>query len=195
MELINAYGFGIAIATKSDLITRDIDILKDVKKVSPVLAKITVTTSDDEIASKVEPNAPRPSKRFSAIEKLSSSGIYTGILMMPVLPFIEDNPDNITEIIHMAKESGAKFIYPAFGVTLRTNQRDWYYEKLSESFPGLSQKYKSKYGNAYECRSPKAKELWEMFSQLCRENRILFGMSEIIRAYKADYTDLQLKLF
>lgn len=79
LELINSHGFGVSIATKSSLITRDIDILKKIKSHSPVLAKITITTCDDELCKKIEPNVAAASKRFEAIKKLSDNGIFAGI--------------------------------------------------------------------------------------------------------------------
>ena len=75
------------------------------------------------MAEKIEPNVSRPTERFEMIEKLARAGLYTGILLMPVLPFIEDNRENIGEIIRKAEDTGVKFIYPAFGMTLRGNQR------------------------------------------------------------------------
>lgn len=125
LELCDAFGFGAAIATKSTLLTRDIDVLQSIAEHSPVLIKVTITTAEDELAAKIEPNVSRPTERFKMIEKLSGAGLYTGILLMPVLPFIEDNRENIGEIVRRAQMSGAKFIYPAFGMTLRGNQRDW----------------------------------------------------------------------
>lgn len=195
LELINAYHFGIAIATKSELITRDIDILKKIKSHSPVLLKITITTADDMLCQKIEPNVTATSGRFSAIKELSGNGIFTGVLLMPVLPFLEDNEENISAIIHLAYENGAKFIYPAFGVTLRQNQRDWYYKKLDEHFPSLKQKYINQFGNAYECRSSKAKALWQLFKKECDRLGILYKMEDIINGYKQGYGDNQLSLF
>ena len=195
LELINSHGFGVSIATKSSLITRDIDILKKIKSHSPVLVKITITTCDDELCKKIEPNVGVASKRFSAIKELSDNGIFAGILLMPVLPFLEDNEDNISDIVNLAHESGAKFIYPAFGVTLRQNQRDWYYKKLDENFPGIKQKYIQQFRNDYECRSPKAKELWRVFQRECDKFGILYKMKDIIDAYKQGYKTNQLSLF
>lgn len=195
LELINAHRFGISIATKSDLITRDIDVLKSIKSHSPVLIKITITTANDVLCKKIEPYAAEPSKRFSAIRELSENQIFTGILLMPVLPFLEDDDKNISEIISLASANGAKFIYPAFGVTLRQNQRDWYYKKLDEHFPGLRQKYIKQFGNAYECRSPKAKALWKLFQRECDRLGILYKMEDIIKGYKQGYGDSQLSLF
>ena len=195
LELINRFGFGVSIATKSDLIVRDIDILKEIAKHSPVLVKITVTTADDLLCSKIEPNAAVSSRRFRAIKTLSQEGIFTGVLLMPVLPFIEDTEDNIRKIIDLAYQSGAKFIYPAFGVTLRQNQREWYYKKLDELFPSLKEKYLKSYGNAYECRCLKAKELWILFQHKCDDYGILYTMKDITAGYRDPYQVSQLSLF
>ncbi|MDD4793412.1 MAG: radical SAM protein [Firmicutes bacterium] len=195
LELIDANGFGASIATKSDLVTRDIDVLSSIKTHSPVLVKITVTTADDELCRKVEPRAPVASRRFSAIRRLAAGGIFTGILLMPVLPFIEDNEENVVSIVRLAGEAGARFIYPSFGVTLRQNQREWYYSKLDEHFPGLRQKYVKQFGNAYECPSPKAKELWQVFRAECDRLGILHEMEDIIEVYRKPYRINQLSLF
>lgn len=195
LELINKYGFGVAIATKSDLVLRDIELLKEISKHSPVLIKITVTCADDELCRKIEPNAPSPSRRFAAINALSDAGINTCVLLMPVLPFIEDNEDNIRSITQLAHENGARFIYPAFGVTLRQNQRDWFYAKLDELFPSVKEKYIESFGCAYECRSPSSRELWSLFQAECKKAGIIYKMSEIISAYKEGYGDGQLTLF
>ncbi|MCY6371743.1 SPL family radical SAM protein [Clostridium ganghwense] len=195
LKLINKYNFGIAIATKSDLVTRDIDILQDIKKYSPVIVKITITTGDDSLCKKLEPNVAVASKRFDAIKRLSASGIFTGILLMPVLSFIEDSDENILNIIRLAKESGAKFIYPAFGVTLRQNQRNYFFKKLDEQFYGTTQRYIKEYGFSYECRSKRATALWKLFKEECDKANILYKMQDIITAYKKDYEKKQLSLF
>lgn len=196
LELCDAFGFGAAIATKSTLLTRDIDVLQSIAEHSPVLIKVTITTAEDELAAKIEPNVSRPAERFKMIEKLSGAGLYTGILLMPVLPFIEDNQENIGEIVRWAQMSGAKFIYPAFGMTLRGNQRDWYYRKLNELFPGegLAEAYQKKYGGAYECVSPRARKLWEYFAGECKERQIAYRMEDIISQYKRAYRVEQLRL-
>jgi len=195
LELIDRYRFGVAIATKSDLISRDIDILKAIATHSPVLTKITITTADDALSKKIEPNVATSSYRFATINKLAGSGIFAGILLMPVLPFIEDTVGNIRSIIKLAHENGAKFIYPAFGVTLRQNQRGWFYNKLDELFPSIKEKYITHYGNDYECRSLKATELWEIFQKECDKGSILYKMDDITKAYKQGYEDTQLSMF
>ena len=196
LELINTYRFGVSIATKSDLITRDIDVLNKIRQHSPVLIKMTITTCDDELCQKLEPNVAVSSKRFSVLKQMAENGIFAGILLMPVLPFIEDSEENISGIIRLAYESGAQFIYPAFGVTLRQNQRDWYYRKLDQIFPNLKEKYIRSYGNSYECRSPRSNKLWELFKSECERFGVLYKMKDIIGAYKRGYgEDQQLTLF
>lgn len=197
LELCDAFEFGAAIATKSTLLERDVDVLQSIAEHSPVLLKVTVTTSDDELARKIEPHTAVSSERFRMIEALSRKGLYTGILLMPVLPFLEDHMENVGEIIRRAEDAGAKFIYPAFGMTLRGNQREWYYQKLEELFPeqGLAEKYRKRYGNYYECRSPRAKELWHYLAEECGKRGIAYQMRDIIGQYKRKYRVEQLSLF
>ncbi|NCC16270.1 MAG: radical SAM protein [Clostridia bacterium] len=195
LELINRFGYGVSIATKSNLIERDIDILKEISKHSPVLVKITITAADDALCRKVEPYVSVSSKRLQAIKKLSQEGIFAGILCMPVLPFIEDTEKNIGELIELAHQNGAKFIYPAFGVTLRQNQREWYYQKLDETFPCVKEKYIKTYGNLYECGSPASKDLWRFFREKCNQYGILYKMDDIITEYKKYGQPVQLSWF
>jgi len=197
LEQVDTYHFGVAIATKSDLITRDIDILTRIKLHSPVICKITITAFEDELAKKIEPNVCASSKRFEAIRQLSNAGIFTGILFMPVLPFITDTIENMRNIVHTAHENGAKFIYPLFGLTLRSGQREYFYQKLKELFPGqnLVQTYQKLYGASYECHSPRAKELYQLFAQECDQLGLLYKMKDITSAYKSGYDYEQLSLF
>lgn len=195
LESIDNSGFGVAIATKSDLITRDIDILKRIKEHSPVLCKITITTADDELCKIIEPNVVVTSKRFEAIKKLSDEGIYTGILLMPILPFINDTEENIISIVRLAKENGARFIYPAFGVTLKSNQRDYFVKMLDKYFPEVKDKYIKIFGNDYMCSSPNARKLYNIFSNECKRLGILYKMNDIIVDYKKGYYNEQISLF
>lgn len=196
LELIDAFDFGVTIATKSDLILRDIDILQDIARHSPVLLKITITAASDSLCRKVEPFAPVSSLRSEAIRRLSEAGLFAGILLMPVLPFIEDTDENILAIVEMAARAGARFIYPAFGMTLRDRQREYYYGKLIERFPQerLIARYRARYGSSYMCSSPRAGHLWEIFTRRCREEKILYDMKDITCAYKRGYEDPQITL-
>lgn len=197
LELVDAFGFGAAIATKSTLLERDADILESIREHSPVLCKVTVTTADDNLASLVEPGVSLSSKRFELVQNMNSRGIYTGLLMMPVLPFLEDNEENIRHIVKNAHEAGARFIYAAIGMTLRENQREWYYDCLKRLFPGenLPERYMKQYRNSYECRSPKAAKLWKLFTAECEKYGILYQMKDIVCSYKRNYEITQLSLF
>lgn len=194
LEVINTYGFGVAIDTKSSLVTRDIDILKSINEHSPIIVKITITTCEDELCKTIEPNVALSSERFAAIKQLTDNGIYSGIILTPVLPFLEDNSDNIKGIVRLAHENGAKFIYASLGVTLRQNQREWYYRKLDEHFLGLREKYIRSYGNSYVCRSLHYNELWNLFKSECKKYGLIYKMEEIIKSYKKERYN-QLSMF
>ncbi|MHC1772110.1 MAG: radical SAM protein [Flexilinea sp.] len=195
LELIDRYKFGVCAATKSDLILRDTDILQKIAEHSPTIIQITITTADDDLCKKIEPRAAVSSDRFKAVRILAEAGIFTGILLMPVLPFLEDSEENIGQIIQMARENGARFIYPAFGVTLRQNQREWYLDKLEHLFPGVKEKTIKAFGCNYECQSPNARALWSLFQNQCNHLGIIYQMADIIKAYKEKYTKEQLPLF
>ncbi len=188
LELIDAYEFGVAIATKSDLVTRDIDILKSIKTHSPVIVKITITCADDNLCSTLEPNVASSSLRFAALKQLSDAGIFCGVLMMPILPFINDNEENVKEIVLKAYQAGAKFIYPSFGMTLRAGNREYYYDKLEQLFPGTKEKYIKTYQTRYSCTSRHAKKLYQIFTTECLKYGILYDMDQITLAYKKGYT-------
>lgn len=197
LELADAFGFGIGIATKSTLLARDIDILESIQEHSPVLCKITVTTPHDELSALLEPGAPVSSQRLDLISTLRSKNIFAGILLMPVLPFIEDNEEDILALVSEAAKANASFIYPYFGVTLRDNQREWFLQRLETIFPGqaLRARYEKTYSYAYQCTSPRAKKLWATFSKACKQHGILYRMEDIIAAYTRGYTYTQLSLF
>lgn len=195
LELIEAYGFGAAICTKSELILRDMDLFQLIKERSPVILKITITAFDDNLCKAIEPNVSPSSSRFEALQKLTDSGLFAGILLMPTLPFITDNEENIISIVKAAHECGARFIYAAMGMTMRDRQRDFYYNALDKKFPGIRGKYEKLYGNRYNCSSPRAKELWNVFVRECDKYGILYKMNEIIRGYRLGYETEQLRFF
>ncbi|WKY45284.1 radical SAM protein [Eubacteriaceae bacterium ES2] len=195
LDLINRYQFGLALATKSPLITRDFDLFAAISQHSPLLVKITITAADDDLSKKIEPGVAPSSQRFKAIKTLSDSGIFCGILLMPVLPFITDSPANIKAIVRMAKESGAAFVYPSFGVTLRDRQRLYYFDQLDQLFPGLKKKYLTHFGNQYSCGSLDAKTLKNLFDQECQRHDLLCSMPAIIEAYQKKKRPQQISFF
>jgi DNA repair photolyase len=195
LQLIDQYHFGISLTTKSSLIERDLDLLVQIKKHSAVLVLMTITTADDELASVLEPGASKTSQRFETLRKFSKAGIPTGILMMPILPFINDTDENVLQIVQQAKQCDVRYIYPAFGVTLRQNQRDYYYQQLDRHFSGLKQKYMGTFGDRYVCDSPNAERLSRLFQRECDNLNIITKMSHIIADYQSGFKDEQLQLF
>lgn len=184
LKLIDRYGFGVGIDTKSTLILRDIDLLQKISSQYPSIVKFTITSADDELGKIIEPYAPASSERFKALEELHHAGIYAGILLMPILPFINDTKENIIELVRLAHEHHAKFIYPAFGMTLRDNQRDYYYYQLDRLFPGKRALYEARYHRVYSCDSPHAGKLYKLFTAECRKYGIRYRMNDIIHGYK-----------
>lgn len=186
LKLISKYGFGVSIDTKSDLIVRDIDLLKEINNKNSVIIKFTITTSDDNLSKVIEQNVVESSKRLSAIKELSDNGIFIGIMMTPVLPYITDNEENIKKLVKLAHENGAKFIYTYMGMTLRENQREYYYSQLDKHFKGLKNKYISTYGEQYSCNVPNYKNLYNIFKNECNKYGLLYKMEDIIKAYKKE---------
>ena len=195
LKLLAQYGFGTSIDTKSSLVTRDIDVLKKIKEHNSCIVKLTITTDDDELCKIIEPHVCVSSKRFEAIRELSENGIFTGVLLTPILPYINDTEENIRAIINKAAEAGAKFVYAMFGVTLRENQRDYYFQKLDEYFPGIKKKYIEKYGDSYNCASHNEKDLYKIYINECKRLGLLYKMEDIIDGYKGVNSYEQISLF
>lgn len=195
LELVHAFGFGIAITTKSPLVTRDIDVLCDIKRNAPALVTLNITAADDHLSKQIEPHVAPSSQRFAAVRKLSDAGLSTGVLLMPTLPFLTDTEENVLDIVHQAKESGARFVFPAFGVTLRSGQREYFYHKLDQSFPRVKEKYIKRYGDRYNCSSVNAKRLYAVLAEACHRLGLRYRMPQIVQDYKQGYAIDQLSLF
>ena len=185
LALIAHYGFGLSLETKSNLIVRDIDYLQRIHQNADMILKLTITAYDDALSQKIEPGVCVSSERFKALKALSAQGFFSGVVLSPILPFLTDTDENIKAIIHAAYENGASFVYTIGGVTLRENQRDYYYEQLDRLFPGLRNKYQNSYGNRYLCMS-KNRELIKVFQAECEKHGLLYRMRDIIRAYKKE---------
>lgn len=187
LELINAFSFGTCIITKSDLVTRDIDILLDIKEHSPASVNFSITCSDDDTCRKVEPFVSVTSKRLEAIEHLAKNGIIAGVLMDPLIPYITDTKENVQEMVKKAKHYGAKYIYISTQVTMADVQRDYFYQEAEKHYPGISEKYKEKFKNYYHCRSPQSKKLWDIFVETCEKEGITYDMRSINQMVRRGY--------
>lgn len=175
LEILNKNKYPIHIITKSNLVLRDIGLLQEASKVYAAVS-ITITSSNDVISKQIEPGAPLSSQRFETIKALSDAGIYCGILLMPVLPYLTDSPENIEEMVVRAKQSGARYILGCMGMTLREGQREYYYEQLDKKFPGMKENYMLRYGCDYSCNAPDHERLWKLFQDTCNRVSIPYQM-------------------
>lgn len=196
LKLINRFGFGISALTKSDLICRDIPLYQAIDNHYRAVVCLTVTTWDDQLAKRIEPNAALPSRRFQVLSEFAKSDIATGIWMTPILPFIEDTEANITGIVDRAAEAGVKFIVGfGMGTTMREGSRDYFYRQLDRLFPGLRRRYEQTYGNQYICPSPRQKALQRIFQERTEARGIAIKSDDINQFYQKRAPLIQISLF
>ncbi len=199
--LIEKYGFGAALQTKSALVLRDLDLLRRINESTKAVVQITLTTADESLCRILEPYASTTGERVQALRILRDNGIPTIVWLSPILPFINDTGENITAIIEGCADAGVKgIICFGMGLTLREGNREYFYKKLDEHFDGLKQQYIARYGNSYEVSSPRNAALMELFRGLCRKYNILHNNDEIF-AYlnrfesKDEYSQLSFQGF
>jgi DNA repair photolyase len=195
LQIIEKFGYGLSVETKSDLIIRDIDVIYEISKKSSALVKFSISSSDDHISKLIEPNVCCTSERLKAVEKLSGKSLIVGVLIAPVLPFITDAEDNISNIIERAYQHGANFIYTKLGMTMRTGQREYYYKCLDEKFPHLKSKYMRTYRENYLCNPLNIKKLEYIVAEQCDHFGLAYKMNDIIKLYKKPENNIQLELF
>ena len=189
LEIIEHYGFGVSILTKSDLILRDLDLLKRINKKTRCVVQMTLTTCDEDQCRIIEPHVCTTSRRAQVLEIMRDEGIPAIIWMCPILPFINDTEENIQGIIEYGERARVHGIL-AFdiGVTLRDGDRQYFYSRLDEHYPGLKKQYMDMYGNAYEVGSPRKKELMAFFKRLCRERQMETDINKLF-AYLQKFED------
>ena len=182
LEMIYKYGFGFTCITKSDLVLRDLDLLLKINEKSKAVVQMTLTTSDDDLSSILEPNVCTTSRRVEVLKKLSDAGIPTIVWLCPILPYINDTEENINRIIDYCIEANVKGILCfGMGLTLRDGNREYFYSKLDENFPGLKEIYIKKYANSYSIPSPDEGKLMDIFKKRTSANGILNDSDEIFR--------------
>ena len=184
LKLVACYAFGVSVTTKSALVARDADIFNEIAQCSVADVRLTITAFDDALAQKIEPHVSRPSERFLALERLAKGGSYTGMFIMPVLPFITDTEENIRSLVRRAADCGVQNIVCMPGMTLRAGNREYYYQALDQHFPGVKQQYMLRFGERYSCSSPRADILWEIFREECRAHKILYSFRSINQEIK-----------
>ena len=178
--LIEQYGFGIALQTKSDLVLRDLEILKRINGKTKAVVQITLTTADEELCRIIEPNVCTTKRRFEVLKTLHDEGIPTVVWLCPILPYLNDTEDNIKRLLEMCVEAKVRGILCfGMGLTLREGNREFFYEQLDRHFPMLKQCYIRNFGNQYVINSPHHAELMRLFHRTCEANGILHNNDEI----------------
>lgn len=175
LAVIAEFGFPVHIVTKSALVLKELETLRRIAQTYAAVS-FTITTADDALAAKLEPGASRPSARFAAMKTLAENGIHTGVTLMPVLPFIEDNEANLGAIIGQAAENGATYLLPWIGMSLRDRQRAYFYAQLDRLFPGLRRQYEQTYGDRYTCAAPNAPALYRFVEAQCAQRGLALRM-------------------
>ena len=182
LEIIDKYNFGFTLITKSDLVLRDLDLLKKINEKTKCVVQMTITTFDDELCRIIEPNVCVTSRRIEVLKILHENNIPTIVWMTPILPFINDNEENIMNILKACKKAGVYGIMTfGIGLTLREGDREYYYEKLDSYFPGLKNRYIRRYGNCYELPVPDEERLYKLLTSYCTANNIEYRPDRLFK--------------
>lgn len=180
LELICEHGFGVTVQTKSDRVLRDIDLLQKINEKTKCVVQMTLTTWDEELCKKIEPNVCTTRERFQVLMRMREAGIPTVVWLSPILPFLNDTQENISGILDMCIEAKVYgIICFGMGMTLREGNREYFYGQLDRLFPGLKERYIRTYGNRYSIESPNNHRLMELFREKCNRNGIVHGVEEV----------------
>ena len=180
LELIDRYGFGAAVLTKSDLVLRDLELLRSINGKAKAVVQMTLTTSDEELCRIVEPGVCTTRRRFETLCTLRDNGIPTVVWLSPILPYINDTRANLAGILKYCIRAGVRgIICFGMGLTLREGNREYFYAALDQHFPGLRARYQREYGNAYVLNSPHDRELMQLFHAVCGKYGIMHDNEQI----------------
>lgn len=199
LKVIDQYGFGLAIQTKSDMILRDLELLKRINKKTKCVVQMTLTTFDDDLCRIVEPNVCPTSRRIEVLKILRDEGIATVVWMTPILPFINDTVENIKNLAISCGELGCYGVLNfGLGLTLRDGDRQYYYYHLDKHFPGLKKKYMDVYGNSYGISPLNQKALYKTLVAVCKEYGMVYNdrkIFEYMSLFEEKGQGEQLRLF
>ena len=180
LKLVYRYGFGWACITKSDLVLRDIDLLRKINEKTKAVVQVTITTADDELCRLVEPNVCPTSRRVEVLNKLNEANIPTVVWLCPILPHINDTEENINTILDWCIDANVKGVLNmGMGLSLREGNREYFYEMLDERFPGVKEKYIDEFGDSYFIHSKDNRRLRSILRKRCEENGIMHNQDEI----------------
>ena len=197
LEIIDKYDCGVAIQTKSARILRDIDLLEKINRHSKAVVQITLTTYDENLCRIIEPNVSTTKQRYEVLKECQRRGIPTVVWLCPILPYINDTEENLRGILGYCFDAGVVGIINfGFGVTMRSGNREYFYGKLDEHFPGMKERYIKRFGDAYECPSDNSARLWSIFRHECQAHGVMQNQGEIF-AYMSEYPTVnkQMSLF
>ena len=174
LTLIERYGFGASVITKSDLVLRDIDLFDSIHRNCKSALQLTMTVADEDLSRILEPNVCTTARRYEVLKAFKARGIPAVVWMTPILPFLTDTEENMRQVLNWYFDAGVKgVILFGAGMTLRDGNREYYYAALDRHFPGLSDAYRARYGDAYEVNSPNNDKLTAMFHAECEKHGVL----------------------
>ncbi len=180
LEIIQKYGFGVTLLTKSDLIMRDIDLIEEINRTAKAVVQMTLTTADDDLCGRVEPNVCPTSRRLEVLQEMNRRGIPTVVWFCPLLPFINDTEENVRAIVERSADVNVYGIMSfGMGMSLRSGDREYYYAQLDRLFPGLKERYIREFGERYEIPSPNGGKLWKIFTIECERRGIEYRSERI----------------
>ncbi len=182
LELLEHYGFGASVITKSDLVLRDIDLFDSINRMAKSVLQMSLTVADDDLSRILEPNVCTTSRRYKVLKAFQARNIPTVVWMTPILPFLTDTEDNMRTILGYCFDAGVKgIVLWNAGLTLRDGDREYYYRALDRHFPGLSAEYRKRYGNAYEVNSPDCERLMRIFHSECARHGVIHDPDKCFR--------------
>jgi DNA repair photolyase len=191
-EFSQHHGLSLGLVTKSDLILRDLDLLRVIAANNRFRIHVTITTTNASLARILEPRAPRPDLRFSAVQKLIAAGIQTSVNCAPVLPGITDSPRDLESVVRAAAEAGALSV-AAIPLFLKPCSEKIFMPFLQEHFPHLVSLYKARYADRAFLPAEYSKRISALVKRLCRQHGII-ARDEAPQADRGTPTG-QLKLF
>lgn len=191
LQLICDYGFGATLLTKSDLVLRDLDLLQKINRQAKCVVQMTLTTYDEALCKKLEPNVCATYARFSALQALRDAGIPTVVWLCPILPFVNDTEENIRGILDYCAAAQVRgIICFGMGVTLRNGSRAYFYRQLDRLFPGMKEQYIRTFGQQYGLSSPQNDRLMALFHETCQRRGMLHDNDAIFQ-YLTSWEDKQ----
>lgn len=161
----------LSITTKSALVVRDIDLIKQIARRNRICVNLSAITLDSRLAHRMEPRAPLPFHRFGAMRKLAEAGVEVGLFVMPILPAITDTRENLDALLQRAKESGAHFAASSV-VFLQPCAQKQFYPFLQEEFPHLYQAYVRRFSRSAYTSEDYRKKVRSVFHELRAKHQL-----------------------